>query len=106
MNDNKKTREVLKQLPSIDKLLQIFEPKFPLLFKPLLKEVISGQLKSIRSQVIKNKSSLDIDHLYKELISTNILNSYAITPNLFNKRRNPNMLSTIRSETYSYQECI
>jgi len=67
MNDNKKTREVLKQLPSIDKLLQIFEPKFPLLFKPLLKEVISGQLKSIRSQVIKNKSSLDLDHLYKEI---------------------------------------
>ena len=67
MNKNNQTCEVLKKLPSIDKLLQIFEPKFKLLFRPLLKEVISDQLKLIRLKVIKNKAHLNIDELYENI---------------------------------------
>ncbi len=75
MNDTRKTREVLKQLPSIDKLLKTFKPKFPLLFRPLLKKIISEQLKVARLQVLKNKSQLDLENLYLNIESKLMIES-------------------------------
>ena len=78
MNDTRKTREVLKQLPSIDKLLKTFKPKFPLLFRPLLKKIISEQLEVARLQVLKNKSQLNLENLHSNIESKLIL---ALRPN-------------------------